>query len=231
MDYKIFRELSEHDAQLYYGGNYIRVKTPKAPEWNWRVVAHFHGDGPGKEVTIWEQEKHPESRGNKEKWPLKDMEFDLTLPESGYQNYKNTAIFYSKRPVRLPAKMITQQNSSFSNIMFPFYRNGQIPGDLYETHNFYLGSESLNLLFPAKEQSSSLSKILEKIEKKQAFAQALNQKTCLTQGVYSKNPSVWMGLRIVGELVLSKGAIFPIHEAFCRDLLETFQGTGLKIQC
>lgn len=222
MDARTFKELENHDLSLYYNHSYVRAAVGDNPV-QWIYVNGFSNEPKPKHISLCRT-----TSGQNETIPLSQVAFEFNWPGSGFRNYKNTVIHFARKPIRNPSKGLTGNNAAFRNLMTQFYHMKVIPSDLYAAHNFHLDVDALNLLF-SPNGYVSLNRTLEKIEKKQVFAMAVDHKVCFSQGILSKLPSVWVGPRLVGELSVEKARIYPVHEAFEPELEESFKHTEISV--
>lgn len=221
MDQKIFRELTAPDLQKYYGGCYMELRLPEKSV-AWAAVREFVG-ATALQVRI------RNMTGADELYKAKDIEWSFDIPESGVYNFKNTVVFFARAPIRHTCKGINNSNTIFANLLRPVLESGAIPKDFYMANDFVLNQENLQLLF-SKPSPPSFEKGIERIVKKQALAYALDSRISLSQGIFSRHPSIWLKQRIIGELNLERKEAKPLHEAFIPELISSFTPNGIQVR-
>lgn len=224
MDEKVFRELNSHDLQLYYNNSFVRARLP-SQTMGWAYIREFGPENSSKNITV----RIRNVTGTEFIEKVKNIEWDFEIPASGVYNFKNTVIFFARKPVRHTVKALTQQNTYFSNILFRVMKHGAIPSDFFSANEFVLSQECLQMLFD-KGSPPSFEKGMEKIAKKQSLAYALDSRISLSQGIFSKHPSIWLKERIIGELNLDKQEAKPLHMAFLPELQQSFANTGVTVR-
>lgn len=222
MNQDSFLHLSEFDLNLYYTHTYLRLKESTAGGWKWAHLQGFAATSGGMIVSI------QTSDGHSKNIELKDAEWDFSIPEAGTYNFKNTAVIFCRVPVRNTHKAISSHNAEFMDIMHPLAAHNAIPTDFYSANTFSWNPAHFQELFD-RGQKYSISQAIEKINKKQAMAQALNPRMIISQGILSKMPCLWLKSRLIGELDVARGRIFPTHEAFVNELSYTFKDYNFSI--
>lgn len=224
MNRDIFDSLSPQDLQLYYHQNYMRVKLPNKTEYEWVFVREF-GSFNTQQHEAAVQTETPGIQA----YPVKAITWDFSIPDSAVYNFKNSVILFCRRPLRNTAKGITNRNSFFYNILSGVAAHGGIPSGFLAANNFEICPAHLNLLFE-RSAPASYARGIEKILKKQVLAYALDSRICLTQGIFSLNPSIFLKDRIIGELDPHRKEIIPLHSSFMAELITSFENTGLKVR-
>jgi hypothetical protein len=219
----IFSQIEQSDRRLYYNGTFLRIRPATQLAFRWVHIDDFINKDSSNVVTFRGEE------GNPKLLDTRKIEWDFTIPQSGAYNYKNTVVLFFRMPLRQTTKGLARSNTIFMNLMRDVMKAGAIPQTFYAAHDFLLSPKSLNLLFEDMEPLS-FEKGLSKIARKQALAFAVNNRISISQGIFSRHPSIWLKNRIIGELDLSKEVIYPLHTAFVPELLSTFVDKGLIIK-
>ena len=221
---EIFTSLSFHDLALYYNQSYLRVKLPEKKDFEWVYLREFGAFTTHQSEVILQAEDKVSKT-----FPIKAITWDFNVPESGVYNFKNSAILFCRKPIRHTSKGLNYRNVHYTNILYTAAQCGAIPEAFFVANNFELNPMGLNLLFE-RNSPPSYEKGIERILKKQALAYALDSRICLTQGLFSLNPSIFLKDRIIGELDAKRGEVIPLHSAFVTELTQSFGHTGLRIR-
>ena len=224
---KIFSTLPISDLRLYYNSSYLRLRLASNKPFRWVFVNEFtssDSSGTKDKLISCTTEKKENLR-----IPLQELEIDFQQPQSRVYTYKNTVVVLEKRPARQTTKGLAKSNTHITNLLAYVRKAGGIPVDFYQAHDFEFTPKGLNLLL---EDSAPVEwdKGYQKILKKQMLAFAINSRISLSQGILSEFPTIWLKMRMVGELCPKKTLICPLHDAFIPELAYTFLDKGFTIQ-
>jgi len=223
---QIFFDLPLADLRTYYTHTFFRIKTTAAQPFRWVLALEFSAIGTPNNYCL---HYHDENLIALPALPIRDVIWDFEIPATGAYNYRNTVVILTRNPVRQPTKGFAKSNTHMTNLMFEVKRAGGIPNEFYQAHDFKFAPKDLNLLFEDIEPLA-FEKSLEKILKKQTMATTINSRISLSQGIMSAHPSIWLKTRLIGELNVKKGLIYPLHTAFVPELTNAFVDKGFIVK-
>lgn len=224
MDQAKLFELLVNDLNLYYKHTWMRV-SPPGKAYRWYYIAGFQATsdlGKGSAVKVFI------SNTTQEEHKLTDLKWDFRIPEAGCYNFKNGVILLSRSPVRHTSKSITKNNTFIVNLLSQVALLNLIPSEMYKANNFGWTPDDFNILL---EETAEIpfSKGMDKILSKQSFAYAMDKRISLSQGIMSKNPTIWLKSRVIGEFNLKNSRIYPLHDLFIPELENAFQPHGVHL--
>ena len=227
MTREIFDSLNVPDLRLYYNHSYLRLRTAANQPFQWVLVNEFSSsNSSGTKDKIMSFATAPQT-GFAHR--LEELEIDFQQPAVGAYTFKNTAVVLERRPVRQTTKGMAKSNTSITNLLHSVRQSGGIPADFYNAHDFNYTPAGLNLLLEETEPLA-WEKGYNKILRKQMLAFAINSRISISQGILSAFPTLWLKLRMIGELHPEKQIIYPLHDAFIPELAHTFLDKGFTIQ-
>jgi hypothetical protein len=185
------QQLGQSDANLYYAGTYVRMKSKTDSAWKWWYAECFHGRGSKMTVCL-----NDGATTKLEKYYLKDSDFDFAVPEARTYNYRGHSVRLARSAVRQNRKGLSPETYKIVDFLKPFY--GYIPNKVLNQNIFVWHPKCLDVLFE-KMTEIPLDKAILSVTKQQAISRALGDNFILSQGILSKSPTLWYMERPIGE--------------------------------
>lgn len=226
MDQSKFLEITQHDLNMYYKHTWMRL-SPPGKAYRWYCVTGFQSpsdSSKGSSVKVFLSAE----ASSQEEHKLTDVKWDFKIPESGCYNFKNGVVIISRFPVRHTSKAITKSNTYINNLLTQVAALNLIPGEMFKANNFsWCGSDFNTLLEDTAE--IPFSKGFDKILSRQNFAYAMDRRISISQGIMSKNPTIWLKNRVIGELNQKNSKVYPLHDLFIPELENAFLPHGVQL--
>jgi len=215
-------ELDAHDLELYLYGSYIKTLIPDSPQFEYARCDKVIGHGKSSVFRL------TNSKGNIE-FPFRELEFDFSFPKSGYYNLERECFLYRQNPMRQYKKGLCSDNHSIYHMLskilskYTFSWCKWIPNYNLDVWK----SGYLNSLFLTQDSRSIRTRIA-KILKGQQVSIALNRDFAISQGIISKNPTIWFRDRIIGELKHPETVEIK-NEIFMQEAIDFFSPEEISV--
>ena len=219
---KELKEISADDCNLYYGGTYIRRSPKGKNNWAWMHVSSFLGHGDLLQVVV---QKNETMTG--EASMINEWDWDFSLPEARLYNFRGHTVSFHRTAYRQNRKALCSETMAIYDIFHRLYRV-IIPSEIKQKHCFQLNALNLNLLLQEM-QPIPPEKSLLAIMKQQALSRALNGNIALSQGILSKNPTLWYQAMPIGEFSSKKDEVILKVPDFAPEVEELFNSIGIPV--
>lgn len=215
---KELQKLSSDDCNLYYGNTYVRRSLKGKNEWQWvlansflgvNLVCQTHENGPG-ETCI-----------------FSDYDWDLSLPEARVYNFRGHTVQLCRTAFRQNRKGLCSETMVAYDIFNALYGK-IIPVEIRKKHKFNMVAEHLNVLLEEMNPISAEKSLLA-IAKQQALSRALNEHITLSQGVLSKNPTLWYQDMPIGEFCIKTDEVILKVPDFACEVEELFEAVAVPV--
>jgi hypothetical protein len=197
-----FNALESKDINLYFQSTYLRYKrldTDK-PVWKWgRMEGVGSASDGGWTLEVACADKNdPYILSTNPK--LSEIEFPVA--EVGNYNFKGGVVTVSRKFARQNRKGLCHETVRVDELLGA---NLKIPAKLIASMSeFKWTPQNVALLFGEGQQAISLEDSLEQIGKEQVLARILDERLSVSQGIFSKNPTIWFRNIPVAELNVKK---------------------------
>ena len=220
-----FYSLSMDDQQAYFGRTYFRISHNHKKElpkvWVWCNSFAYKNIA---KLNLDKGEMLTDLSLRKEATP------DFSFPESGLYNYKNSFCFFQKIPARQQKKGLCPESGHFT----PFkslFKNEEGKGLLVRKRDDSIWRiEGIQEIF--KEESNkkfSLDYSLEVLKNGRTNSIALDREFGLSLGVYSKYPSLWYKMLIIGKVISNKRMLLSPDCLFRQEVADRFLPEDVQI--
>jgi hypothetical protein len=221
-----FLALNANFLNDYYGGCLLKCCPKSSDAWEWVGFLNAEEVDGGKPWIKLNREssKIPTYWEGK----IQHFKWDLSFPAPGAHNFKGTVIILNHIPVRSTLKGLHYDCLRIYNLLDPF--RIAFPAQYIKDNRFEFSLVDLNLL-EAMETAAGPDQMMQRFEKllnHQLFATVITPNVVLSQGIQTKNPTVWVGVQAVGELNPSKHEIITSTE-FVPELDDAFSPLNFKV--
>lgn len=214
--------LDNSDLVTYWCGSFAKMIKPGQTKGQWVCISSFDGHSKKKIVN------YSIADGNIYSAPLTgDMKWDFDVPKARMYNFKNNIVQLTRLPHRQWKKGLCSDTFSAHENLYPYAAKFKvIPSSMY--HHFVWGSECLDIMLE-KMEPLSFEKSMESILKHQALARVFSERITLSQGVLSKNPTLWFDRYIIGEFSTKKDQIVLRGPELQSDVAVIFAKHGIEV--
>lgn len=214
--------LDNGDLQTYWSGSFAKMTKPGQDKGIWVQVANFEGSKGNKKV-YW-----GDDTGNSHVHPLDgDITWSFEIPKARVYNFKNNVCKLVRLPHRQWKKGLCSETFSTHENLFPYLTKFKvIPGEMY--HHFTWGTTNLNTML---EEMGPIpfKKSLEAVLKQQALARVFSDRVSLSQGVMSKNPTLWFDSAVIGEFLTKSDRVVLRGPEFQFEIESIFAEHGIEV--
>lgn len=207
-----FQELSTEDLNKYYSNCFLNFSFNKE-------VPKFHY------IERFEDEGYLRFGENKKQSHFTEIKINFSIPESGYYNYQDSSVFFSKKLIKQWKKGICPDSFWFRSF------------EIFSSELLKIGVRKGKGTFPWTEEavnsvlSSPLSCPIGSIDsvlKELKVSQALSRDFLVSLGVTSIAPQLWFRQRIIGTFT-NKRKIKIISPFFKEEAKDFFSPHQIEI--
>jgi len=217
MDTLKLTELSTDDLTLYFHGTLVKVNLkdrifPGVPanlrktfKCDWAKIRAFDHGHVNFEVQTTEGISYVMVK-------LANDLFSWEFPQTGFYNFKGTAVQFFRKNRRQNKKGLCSENTTFLNFTSVLKEIKGWPSLISNQNNFEISQGNLTLLFNSK--YDKFDSAYKKIMRGSCIAKAVDPYLCLSLGLQDKSPSLWLGKSYVGRMVSPKEVLLEVPPLF-----------------
>lgn len=230
------KDLNPEDLQLYFHGTFVKLNPDKMwPED--REVCKSHKLLKSRWIKV-EAFGHFEDEGNKlfmtnstgrDMRVVNDL-FSLDFPETGFYNWKATALYYQRKTKRQNKKGLCGDTCIITNIADGLKTSEGFAAEtarFWKTQTFKWTPECISSMFDS--DLSSLENAFRDIWRFNTIARTISRELALTVGFQDKFPSIWLGLTYVGRM-LTPNVVQIDVPMLAQEVKDAFKGFSVEIK-